>query len=546
MSTKFFTNSNENTLLEKFKGVFTYSKVAAFDALVGYFRSSGYFLIRDYLKNVEQIRILVGINVDNLISEAARKGLEFKFNANETREEFLYRLKEDIQNAEYSKEVEEGILEFIHDVSSGKIQIKAHPDKNIHAKIYIFRPEPFNVHNSGSVITGSSNLTIPGLETNFEFNVELRDYDDVAYATKTFNELWEEAVDVKPEEVEVTKDATYLNEGFTPFEVYIKFLIEYFGKSIEYDPESIEDLPKGYTKLRYQVDAVNEGYQKLMKHNGFFLSDVVGLGKTIVAAIIAKKFYWRTGPRTKTLVVHTPPMEASWRKVIYDFDVPGVDFITNGSIHKVKHPDDYDLIIVDEAHKFRSDESDMFDLLQKLCKTARRRPALDGSTDKKVVLITATPLNNRPEDIRNQIYLFQDSKQSSLEIGNLQHFFRPLIEDYKKIKKETDKKKIALEVKRIYSEIRTKVLQPLIVRRTRTDLRETEEYKLDLKQQGVVFPDIKPPRQVLYKLDAELEQLYETSFSLIRDTLEGIKYFRYQAIKYLKPEVKANSTSKPI
>jgi superfamily II DNA or RNA helicase len=540
MSTKFFTNSKENTLLEKFKGVFTYSKVATFDALVGYFRSSGYFRIREYLKDVSQIRILVGIDVDHLIGEAAAKGLEFKFNAHETRDEFFKRLKEDIQHADYNKDVESGILEFIHDVSCGKIQIKAHPDKNIHAKIYIFRPEPFNVHNSGSVITGSSNLSLSGLETNFEFNVELRDFDDVAFATKTFNELWEEAVDIKPEDVEATKTSTYLNDNFTPFEIYIKFLIEYFGKSIEYDPESIEDLPKGYTKLRYQVDAVNEGYQKLIKHNGFFLSDVVGLGKTIVAAIIIKKFYWRTGPRTKTLVVHTPPMESSWRKVIYDFDVPGVDFITNGSLHKVKHADDYDLIVVDEAHKFRSDESDMFNDLQKLCKTARRRPSADGSTEKKVVLITATPLNNRPEDIRNQIYLFQDSKQSTLEIGNLQHFFRPLIEDYKKIKKEKDNKKIAQEVKRIYGEIRSKVLQPLIVRRTRTDLRFTEEYKKDIQQQGVTFPDIVPPRQVLYKLDDEIDKLYESSFALIRDTVNGLKYFRYQAIKYLKPEVKAN------
>ncbi len=90
MSIKFFTNSSENTLPEKFKRVFTYTKVAAFDALVGYFRSSGYFLIRDYLKNVNNIRILVGINVDNLITEAARKGLEFKFNANETRDEFFF------------------------------------------------------------------------------------------------------------------------------------------------------------------------------------------------------------------------------------------------------------------------------------------------------------------------------------------------------------------------------------------------------------------------------------------------------------------------
>lgn len=538
MSTKFFTNSNDNTLFEKFKGVFTYSKVAAFDALVGYFRSSGYFRIRQYLKEVQQIRILVGINVDNLIGDAAVKGLEFKFNANETRDEFFKRLKADIQGADYSKDVEEGILEFIHDVSAGKIQIKAHPDKNIHAKIYIFRPEPFNSHNSGSVITGSSNLTLPGLETNFEFNVELRDFDDVVFATRTFDELWSEAIDINPEDVEATKDATYLNEDFTPFEIYIKFLIEYFGKSIEYDPESIEDLPKGYTKLRYQVDAVNEGYQKLMKHNGFFLSDVVGLGKTIVAAVIAKKFYWRNGPRTKTLVIHTPPLENAWRKVIYDFDVPGVEFITNGSLHKVKHPDDYDLIIVDEAHKFRSDESEMFNQLQKLCKTARRRPALDGSTEKKVVLITATPLNNRPEDIRNQIYLFQDSKQSTLEIGNLQHFFRPLIEDYRKIRFIQDRKKIAQEVKRIYDEIRLKVLQPLIVRRTRTDLRETEEYRIDIQAQGVSFPDIVPPKQVLYQLDAELDRLYEESFTLIKGANNGLKYFRYQAIKYLKDDVK--------
>lgn len=103
MSTKFFTNSQENTLLEKFKGVFTYTKVAAFDALVGYFRSSGYFRIREYLKEVKAIRILVGIDVDDLIGVAAQKGLEFRFNADETRDEFFKRLKEDIQHADYSK-----------------------------------------------------------------------------------------------------------------------------------------------------------------------------------------------------------------------------------------------------------------------------------------------------------------------------------------------------------------------------------------------------------------------------------------------------------
>ena len=538
MPTKFFTNNQENTLLRKFEGIFTHTHVRHFDVLVAFFRASGYSLIRPFLDEVKNIRILVGIDVGYLIAEAARKGLEFKFNAQETRDEFLRELRKDIQRAAYRREVEEGIINFIERVSNGSIQIKAHPNKNIHAKIYIFRPENFNEHNSGSVITGSSNLSLSGIQSNFEFNVELRDYDDVAFATKTFEDLWKEGVEIVPSEVEQVKSKTYLNASFTPFEIYIKFLIEYFDKSIEYDPESIEDLPKGYTKLRYQVDAVNDGYQKLMQHNGFILADVVGLGKTIVATIIAKKFFWSNGPRTKILVVIPPPLRDNWQKTIDDFDVPGITFVTNGSLHKVARPENYDMIIVDEAHKFRSDTSEMFNMLQKICKTPRRNPAANGDRQKKVVLITATPLNNTPEDIRNQLYLFQDAKKSSLEIGNLQGFFRPLIDDFKKLKKLNDKDKISEEVKRIYTDIREKVIKPIVVRRTRTDILGTEEYREDLGRQGIQFPTIIPPKQILYELDEELDQLYDESFNLIKDTKNGLGYYRYQAIRFLRPELK--------
>jgi superfamily II DNA or RNA helicase len=541
MSTKFFTNAGENTLLNKFDGIFKYTSVHAFDALVGYFRSSGYFRIRKHLDNVSEIRILVGIDVDHLINEAAKKGLEFNFNTDVTREEYLNELRLDIQEADYTKDVEEGILQFINDIITGKIQIKAHPDKNIHAKIYIFTPKVWNEHNSGSVITGSSNLSISGIEKNFEFNVELRDYDDVAFAKKTFEALWLEAIDMLPSQFEDLKKNTYLNDTFTPFELYIKLLIEYFGNSIEYDPESITDLPKGYKKLAYQIDAVNDGFNKLMQHNGFILADVVGLGKTLIATIIAKKFYFSNGYRTKTLIVIPPAMEIFWRRTIHDFDIPNVDFITNGSIHKVAHPDDFDLIIVDEAHKFRSDESEMFHQLQKLCKTPRKRQGLDGSTKKKIILVTATPLNNHPEDIRNQLYLFQDSKQSTLEVsnGNLQHFFRPLIEDYNKLKKEKDHSKIKQGVKKIYDEIRIKILEPIIVRRTRTDIRNTPTYWKDILAQGLKFPDIVPPKQILYQLDSKLNDLYDSTLRIIKDTKNGLGYYRYQAIKFLNAEAKA-------
>ncbi|WPY97805.1 helicase-related protein [Christiangramia sp. OXR-203] len=538
MATKFFTNSGDNTLLNKFDGIFKNTSVHYFDALVGYFRSSGYFQIRKYLKDVDQIRILVGIDVDHLISEAARKGLEFNFNTEVTRQEFIREFKEDIQQAEYQKDVEEGIVQFVEDVTSGKILIKAHPDKNIHAKIYIFKPENWNEHNSGSVITGSSNLSVSGLDRNFEFNVELRDYDDVVFAGQTFENLWKEAIDILPSEIETVKKKTYLNDTFTPFELYIKLLIEYFGKSIEYDPESITDLPKGYKKLAYQMDAVNDGYAKLFKHDGFILADVVGLGKTIIATIIAKKYYFSNGYRTKILVIHPPALVKGWTKTVRDFEVPGVEFITNGSLHKIKHPEDYDLIIVDEAHKFRSDESEMFNQLQKLCKTPRKRKGNDGSDKKKVILVTATPLNNKPEDIRNQLYLFQDSKKSTLEVGNLQHFFRPLIDQYRKLKQERDHDKIAKGVKKIYNEIRVKVLESIIVRRTRTDIKNTPEYWEDIVNQGVVFPNINPPRQILYELDNYTDNLYDITLKTLKKESKDLGYYRYQAIKYLRPEAK--------
>ena len=541
MGTNFFTNEKENTLLEKIEGVFKYKKVHFFDALVGYFRASGYFRIRKFIQDTPKIRFLVGINIDKLTYQANQQGLLFNPNAEQSQEEFFNEVKKNIQEAKYDKEVEDGMYQFIEDIVSGKISMRIHPKQNIHAKIYIFREEEYHPHGYGSVITGSSNLTEAGLEKNFEFNVELRYDDDIKYATETFERLWEESVEIDLSHVEKLKKDSYLSTDFTPYEIYLKFLLEYFGKSIDFDPNSVSDLPKGYMKLSYQVDAVNDGYAKMMKHNGFFLSDVVGLGKTIVSALIAKKFFFSNGfptHRSHTLVIVPPAMKTSWEDTLDEFKLDNVTIITNGSLHKIKNPERYDLIIVDEAHKFRSDTASMYNELQKLCKT--KAVYNDGSVhDKKVILVSATPLNNRPEDIANLVYLFQDSKESTLEEGNLQRFFREQIDRYRKLKKEQDMEIVSKEIKSIYEKIRIKVVEPLTVRRTRTDLKENEAYKKDLDNQGVIFPDVKPPHKIYYQLDPNLEQLYDKTIQYLSDSAEGLKYYRYQAIKYLKEDKKS-------
>src|SRR5262249_36422104 len=155
--------------------------------------------------------------------------------------------------------------------------------------------------------------------------------------------------------------------------------------------------------------------------------------------------------------------------------------------HKLKHPERYDLVIVDEAHKFRNDTAEAFDQLQRICKTPVKRS--DGTTaTKKVILVSATPLNNRPEDIRNQIALFQDLKDSTLSVSNLQHFFAQREKEYRQAHKQIDPEGARRQVKEIYELIRTKVISEVMVRRTRTDLIEHEQYSKDLAEQGVTFP----------------------------------------------------------
>jgi len=322
MSTKFFTNENENTLLNKIEGVFKHRNIHFFDALVGYFRASGYFQIRPFIEKAAEIRILVGINIDNLIYQANKKGLLFIEDPLKSSEDFFEEVKKNIQEAEYDKDVEKGMLQLIEDLFTDKIKIKVHPKQNLHAKIYIFREQIKHDHGYGSVITGSSNLTDAGLANNFEFNVELRENADIDFATGTFDRLWEEGVNIEKDFVEKLKRETYLNDEFTPFEVYMKFLVEYFGKSIDFDPNSITDLPNNYKKLSYQADAVADGYNKMMKHNGFFLADVVGLGKTVVATLIAKKFFYSNGfPSylSKTLIICPPALKDNWEETVSQF-----------------------------------------------------------------------------------------------------------------------------------------------------------------------------------------------------------------------------------
>lgn len=549
MSTKFFTNQDKNTLFNKLNGVFSNNPfINNFDILVGYFRSSGYFKLRPLLENIDNIRILVGIDVDKLTQESHSLGLVYQENKDKINQSWQEKFTSDIKQSNYDKETEAGIKQFVEDISKSKVILKVHPSQKIHAKIYIFRPDNFNEHTASSVITGSSNLTDSGLGTkdnaNYEFNVLLNDYQDVKFATDEFEKLWTEGVDILPETVEQGLKKTHLLDDISPYDLYLKMLYEYFGEEI--DTPTINDLPKGFKKLSYQEDAVHQGCLLLEKHNGFFLADVVGLGKTMIATLIAKKFWHKNNRNCRILVVTPPAIKPNWQETFTKFKLnANYKIITNGSLDKVQE-NQYDLVIIDESHKFRNDNTNAYDLLQKICKKVAINENNEISVQQsKVILISATPLNNKPDDIFNQVLLFQDKNNTTLGTP-LGSFFSESAAKYKEIKYQENNAK---EVKALYKKIRDKIIQPLTVRRTRTDLTTNERYKKDLQAQEIIFPKIEKPQQIYYQLEESLNALFDSTLKLINPSAEeegsnqGLFYTRYQAVRFLTEEKKKNYQS---
>ena len=159
-----FTNRDGNTLMREFEGILQNNPhILYLDAVVGFLRASGYFSLRPFLDHIEKVRVLIGIDVDKYIVKAARQGKLFFGEEKEVKEDCLRKMRKDIESSHYKKEIEEGILQMVQDLLDGKLELRAHPSKRIHAKLYILYPENFNQYSQGTAITGSSNLSGNGL-----------------------------------------------------------------------------------------------------------------------------------------------------------------------------------------------------------------------------------------------------------------------------------------------------------------------------------------------------------------------------------------------
>lgn len=526
----FFTNEPNSTLLDRFNN--TLRAVQYFDVLVGYFRTSGFYNLYEQFENIDKIRILVGLNVDMKtvqIIDSARQQTNLDFNSHKhTREAALESVVTELDVSDDDYHTELGIKKFIEflttdcvdpeeDKNRGgngkKLEFRAYPSSNLHAKVYISRYKEEQV-TYGSVITGSSNFSTSGLIANREFNVELKNRSDVDFALNQFEDLWKDGVDISEKYVDTVRTKTWLNEDIAPYELYLKMLYEYFKEDINLDQEIEIDMPEGYMDLQYQKQAIVSAMKILKAYNGLFLSDVVGLGKTYISAMLAQQL---SGGK---LIICPPVLVDYWKDTFFEFGVKKFEVESVGKLDRIleKDIDRYETIFIDEAHRFRNEYTQGFEKLAEI------------TFNKKVVLVTATPLNNTFLDLFNQLKLFQSPRRSTIPgVVNLDKFFNKWMGELARYKK-SDPEYIEL-IKAGSKDIREKVLKYIMVRRTRGEIKKY--FSEDMTEQGLFFPEVADPHRIIYKFNDTIGAV----FSKTLKHLKQFSYSRYMPLTFLERQL---------
>jgi len=548
----FITNSQTKQLKKRITELI--QKCKEIKILVGFFYFSGLRELYEGLKNNPdvEINVLVGLNVDKTNYGLIEYDEKFHgLSDDEKINLFFDSIKKSINSEHFdNKDFYEQVKFFINLINKNKLIIRKTFKPN-HSKLYIFKLDPSQVARNALFITGSSNLTSAGLTWEQEFNVEISDYG-VEEAEKYFDNLWNEpAVKItednviKQKLIEILENKTLIKQ-LTPFEAYVLVLKSYLETFI---PKDISDealsyimQKNGYIPYRYQIDAVKQALDIIEKNNGVIIADVVGLGKTIVACLVARQLRKRGIVLCPPGILGDEKLERSgWKWYLERFGLYGwraesIGMLDNEDfVNSLKELKDIEVVIVDEAHRFRNEDTKSYEQLKNICR------------NKTVILLTATPFNNRPGDILSLLKLFITPKKSTITLENnlVDKFriFRYVFEKLGYIKKyhnssdeeksskaksyyealfgtkKIDLRKVTERAKYLSKQIRD-VIEPVTIRRNRLDLQKNPLYKNEVKE----LTKVADPEEWFFELSKEQSKFYDEVINYFISPEEGGKF----------------------
>ena len=471
------------------------------------------------------------MNIDN-------KTRRLYFNDNKDNDKAISDFKEFtlIENKEYSSIIEL----FKYKCENKTLEIRKTAEY-MHAKLYLFKYNEEAERNA--FLIGSSNFTHRGIKDRKELNIYCKDGFNELY--NYFEEEWNKAHEIlnnKNEEeffrniIKLTnEDKKDKDDLVSPYKIFLKVIYEYF-EFINREELLCSPTDYGYRDYKYQIDAIKSGINGIILYNGVLISDVVGLGKSIIASTIAKNLILKE--KIEEIIIICPPkIIDSWENYNIEFQIKAKVFsigLLDKALEHVRNHRKNRLIIIDEAHRFVNNKTYSYDMITNIC------------FGNKVIAITATPMHNTTSDIFSIIDIFDRklTKNKNIEEAKIKILKeeRELKSKYKKSEnsKEENIKKSREIAKEIMSLIHT-----IIIRRTRNDLLEDSEYRKDLEKQKTEFNDVEEPKLHDYEL-GDLSKLYSDTLEKIspynednednKDNSNIFKGVRYKPLIYLKKE----------
>jgi superfamily II DNA or RNA helicase len=537
MSQNFITNNTgQKALKSRLNTLISISEELKF--LVGFFYFSGWKEVYESLKTNENItlRLLVGLQVDKLIYDhLIEHGYQEERLSNDDRfNGFVDSLRKALNTDDSDTEAfYNQVFFFLEMIEQGRLIIRKTKNPN-HAKVYLFKLNQQQTEiqgMKGQFITGSSNLTSAGLSGQEEFNVEIKDYgfDD---ADAYFEALWIEAAPITevPLQRKIIVDIVgtkTLAAKITPYEAYALILKTYLDlQQTKHIRSSVLELVKnnGFKEFTYQIDAVNQGLSIINEYNGVVIADVVGLGKSVIASLIAKNLDKRT------MIICPPGLigeknikePSGWYEYMYNFQL-NCEIESRGRLVDIAESIDnrnIEVVIIDEAHYYRNQDTDDYEALLKICH------------DRIVILLTATPFNNSPADIFSLLKLFVVPGKSGITINNdLHSLFVGYGTRFKKLSEITrfsnsqkaDKRdkankyyielfgeshidlvKVREETRRLANQIKN-TISPVVIRRNRLDLKNDYLYSQEVTE----LSEVQDPQELFYNLNSEQSKFYD-------------------------------------
>jgi superfamily II DNA or RNA helicase len=376
-----------------------------------YFNPGGFGLLADQLERSASVRLLLGaepdVAADMRRPRTLRNDTLPSMDGSRRVRDALRSHAEDMatdRNLTHFDRAHDRLIErLIGWLRSGKVEVRRLESRFLHGKAFVVE-----THHDG-VLAGSSNLTYAGLRTNVELNLGQYQPHVVGEVLDWYDELWAEAVDYDLAGLYEQRFAEW-----DPYVVYLRMLWERYRDDLHDDPE-----PPGLELTEFQRDGLYRSVDFLRRHNGVIIADGVGLGKTWLAGELIRQAVEDRRQRV-LLVAPAALRDGPWERFLRDHNLKNVQVVSfqelamdnrvGGTSPSVlwHDPDDYAMVVIDEAHAYRNTDTE---------RAATLRRLLKGSPQKQLVLLTATPVNNSLWDLYNLLAYFIRNDGKFLEIG---------------------------------------------------------------------------------------------------------------------------------